>query len=255
MNKSIKSKNYWATEKPGFAFASWEIVLNYPDSKSKMNQLFNLYKEISQVGEEFDIYRVVKKNCQPKDVSIFSYSNYMEKAFSEEGKLYSFGGNASFDRYSKIAYYNRDNDLQTNYINDMGSLLIETRDISREITLHRFIRKTPPMHISEGLISDVNNYNNHSDTINIYIDLFTDVWFPWLIGILEDKNSANNSVSHPILGKAYDNRELAYYHTSQLNNFLSIISRLVLDYGGQWEKGEDYSFYEKMFTEEGIILD
>ncbi|MGB3205942.1 MAG: hypothetical protein WBB28_13210 [Crinalium sp.] len=257
MNKSLKNRNYWATEKPGFSFASWEIILQYPSDKNSMNKLLNLYKKISEVGEENDIYRVIEKPYKFEDLPTYKYANYLEKFFLLENQLCSIGGGSfvEFDRYSKIAYYDRDNNLKENYIKDVGSLMIETRNIDIEMTPDRFMRKTPPIYISEGYISDVNNYSNHLDTINIYVDLYTDIWFPWLVGILENDDCATHSISHSVLSKAYDNRELAHHHTPRLNKFLSEVYRLVLDYGGEWEIGEEYSPYKKMFTEAGIIVD
>lgn len=250
----LRSKNYWVTEKHDFAFASWSIILPCPQNQNRVTDLLNLYKCISKLGEELDIFMVAEKNCFLLRKN-YNYANYIERIFLNSGRLESFGevSNTIFDVYSKIAYYNKNNILKEEFIKDMGSLMVETRDIDIENTPSRFVRKTSPIDIMGGCIADASDCSN-GDDIHIFIGLYSDIWFPWLLGALEKENDSI-AVNHPVLGKAYDNRELAYHHTPRLNKFLFEVFELVSNYGGEWEKGDDTSFYSQMFNETGIYLD
>jgi hypothetical protein len=256
MHSEQDNKNFWTTEKD--AVASWKITLPYPNAKNKIQALLRLYQQISELGEEYEVYSVKRKDNDFHLPATSSYSNEIELCFMETGILKSFGvGNnlfvdLDFVSYSKLGYYDLHGHMQEKYIKDIGSLLIDNQSHLQKNHLN-YVRHIPPINIWEG---DIYYSESHLDTLNIYIDLETDIWFPWVMGVSEDKNSnIKSSVNHPILGNAYDNRELARCHTPRLNRFLATTAKLILDFGGEWEKGDDATNYIEMFSSVEIILD
>jgi hypothetical protein len=263
MNELQKvNKNLWTATELDNSFASWGISLPYPQNSSQMSPMLRLFKEISTIGMELEIYNIEKIDAESSQIISCNYADEIEKILSTSGRLYSFGVDDAI-RYglsyicsSKIRFYDLKGDIKEEFSKDISSLLLENYPVKREDSTSLFPPTMPPILICGDMIVDL-EYNSRQklSTFEISINLHSDIWFPWIKGFVEGNISHIRSFTHPILGKAYDNRELANYHTPRLNKFLKTISQLILDYGGMWEKGYDTPEYIKMFTIDGIILD
>lgn len=256
------NKNSWVTSNDlGNSYAGWEVSFPYPKDDIEMNRLLRLFKEISIIGEETEIYHIEKVDPESSIVTPCTYSDELEKIFLESGELHSFGVDHGIKyklKYlcsSKLRYYDSQGNTQEEFVKDMRSLLLDNHLVSLSDSNVHLIYSTPPILISIYAVDLKYNSKHQLDTFEISINLHTDIWFPWVKGFLEDDISSINTSIHPILGVAYDNREIANYHTPRLNKFLQKISGLIVHYGGTWEKGGDTQAYEEMFTIEGIIID
>jgi hypothetical protein len=178
----------------------------------------------------------------------------------EENHLFSFGVSnvvvtkeGYLNACSKLKYFNSDGVLIDNCVDNLGYVLLQSKQIDETDYGLRFAREIPPIDIYGGSIWHVDNIDTKQEELDIYISLYTDIWFPWTIGIFADDNAPVSY--HPVFGECYDNRELALFHTPLLNQFLSSTAKLVKDFGGTWEKSDEPSNYSIFVDDTGILLD
>lgn len=258
MNINKIKKNYWSTDKN--EQAGWYITLPHPKNKNECQKLVDLYKSIYVIGESLGVYSVgTKASKQPEGKDIYDRSQEIEWNFHENNQILSFGvanqlfSNRLFTAYSKLKYYSYDGTAIEKYVSNLGYVLLESQQIDDTDYSLMFAREIPPIDIDGGCILDVNSIDNNQKELIIYISLYTDIWFPWTIGIFADDDDPVSH--HPVFGECYDNRELALFHTPLLNQFLSSTAKLVKDFGGTWEKSDEPSNYSIFIDDAGILLE
>jgi hypothetical protein len=205
-----------------------------------------------------------------------TYGQFLEQVLVETGKLIFFHqmerSPGTIPEYrviapARLSYYDIDGGLRDEEVEDIGELLRQVRptqgdlpnywpELSEEEILEekKSIDKTYKSSCSAILFSGsmVSKDNEIDYGSYLFINLFTDIWFPKVGGFLEDQ---------PVLYEDrvfYDNSELALRHTPRLNRFLANVRDITLEMGGTWHVDKDgypTSRYEEQFNEDGIILD
>jgi hypothetical protein len=244
----MHGKNYWTTLKNSAA-ASWFVTLPSIGSGG-VEKLLRFASGLLEAGEQENVYCIVQAGASEPYSEIHKYSyvehlvEVMERTnilplFSGEGRLIPTG-NGQLQALSKVCYYDLSGSLVEAEIKDLGLLLKQLRPEKAEDSMG-YMSHVAPITISGLTKIDVQNTRNNP--VYISIKLETDIWFPWVVGFLEDCEPPLN------LQDMFDNRELALQHTPRLNRFLSSVYDLVQELNGEWELGEsdeECSFYERM---------
>jgi hypothetical protein len=261
------SKNHWRTTRRGRTIADWLSILPYPKSYEEVKNMLDLFKSIAAIAEEQDICCIsIAETYELLEVK--NYVDYIEKDFLGRKDIYEpldcnglpFIEPPSFT--TKLAYYDSDNKVIEQYIEDVGSLIAGIYDI--EINKHCADPTTAITFDTDiSLEFDEKNHKfTGNKSVKVRIGLTTDIWFPWIDGDIHcfrphGEEPYLQPVNHPVFGMVYDNRELASYHTSRLNKFLSESHKITSSYGAKWEldTSEGVPMYAKMCSTLGIRLD
>ena len=244
----MHGKNYWTTLKNSAA-ACWFVTLPSVGSGG-VEKLLRFASGLLEAGEQENVYRVVQTDASKPFTETHKYSyvehlvEVMERTnilplFSGEGGLIPIG-NGQLQALSKVCYYDLSGSLIEAEITDLGLLLKQLRPEKVEHSIG-YMSHIAPITVSGLTKIDVQNTRNNP--VYISIKLETDIWFPWVVGFLEDCEPPLS------LNDMFDNRELALQHTPRLNRFLSSVFNLVQELDGEWElseSDEECSFYERM---------
>lgn len=153
----------------------------------------------------------------------------------------------SYPIYS--SYYDRNNILASDYVDDLGLLLSRLRpDSGNQYNLrHGQFDAEPPIKFGSSYYRDSNTRIPYTFTIR----LRSDVWYPYVYGYLGKKHGTINSSA------LFDNRELANRHTPRLNRFLAKLRERAMEQGYTWilvDYELVYKHYRPYITETGINL-
>lgn len=145
---------------------------------------------------------------------------------------------------SHLCYYDTNHQIVESEVAHLDKLMNRLHPTTDETY---WIRAWSPVVISStGAVHlDEEKYDTY-----VSIDLHTDIWFPKVMGWLEEKPAEDT-------GTLYSNWELAACHTPRLNRFIGSIYGLTLDMGAEWifSLGACHPLYQPMLTETGIKLD
>lgn len=267
-------KNNWVTQllKP---FALWELSLPCLSSPLDLEKVFAFTDAFEALGRTYEIFEILEtretniagrfiKNEHNK------YSDHIKEASKQAKRLsfFDFGLDVPLTktgtktRYpGKICYFTK-TEITHKRVDDVGVLLgslieeEEVLDMFEEDTYKHlkpyYIRSVAPVTLTGNAPWMPIDSNEYRSIPNIGIQLFTDIWFPWVVGYFSDRKARKQS-------ELFDNRQLSQYHTTRLNHFLADAKKLTLEYGGTWEciKGENElqeSMYIDMIYETGINL-
>jgi hypothetical protein len=241
-------KNYWTTLKNSAA-ACWFITLP-PVGSVGVERLLRFASGLLEAGEQENVYRIVQTGgSEPFDgTHKYSYVEHIVEVMERTNILPLFSGEGGFSptengqlqTLSKVCYYDLSGSLVEAEIKDLGLLLKQLRPEKAEHSMG-YMSHIAPITVSGLTKIDVQNARNNP--VYISIKLETDIWFPWVVGFLEDREPPSS------LHDMFDNRELALQHTPWLNRFLSSVYNLVQELDGEWELNEsdgECSFYERM---------
>jgi hypothetical protein len=227
----LHRQNHWVTSDKhyDFGFVHWSIVLPYPKNDGEIRGLVDLYKLIAKIGEEQRIYCVAPSGNSEYNIQEYnSHPDYIGQNFLARPNArilpeFVHGSvvypASAYDVYTKLAYYNSGREITERYIKNVGDLMTKVY----EIELDNVCVTRKPAVIMKSY-DDLRHDNNsricfEESTINIYISLMTDIWFPWVNGIIHHFRPCHEGIcplpiNHPVFGEMYDNRELASYSTS-----------------------------------------
>jgi hypothetical protein len=229
--------NHWVvrTEAP---FAAWIARMPAPTSPARVARIFELANYILEAGAAHEVYQV-HQTPFPTGFHLAehgSYAQFLNKQKQAGRPIslfhYSSGVNTTADGQlitpARLCYFRRDGLVTETLINDLGALLEELRPLDREWGSSYMARVAPvtltslPLRMLGEGVSAL--------PFAITIELFTDIWFPQVLGLLEDKQPL------PHLPRIwYSNATLAGLHTPRLNQFLAAIQQQVTLLGGDWE--------------------
>lgn len=235
-------KNHWISSRDT-EFASWKCA--FPDQKmSTKEEIWPFVKGILEIGEQEEVYRVVEtySHIGFKATSDRNYVEHLEEFFQNHEQLpmwekilsgypYRHPKKGAFCAQARLSYYEVDGTLKEAMVDDVGMLLKRLRagvledDDSRSFIERHFMSTNNPIRLSgsQGWHRDDGEF----DTGYLYINLYTNIWFPTVTGYLEDFDRPNRE-------KPFDNSELAQLHTPRLNRFLNRLRDLTLELGGIW---------------------
>ena len=244
-------------------FAKWEAIFPPPRTIADYNLLLDFTKVLLKVGKQEAIYEIkeVRRPHNFNPGSGIDYAQYMEQDWLENQRLLLFDlGIGVSENYEGIlrtpatlCYYERNGQLAKAKVENMGLLLESLRPDDADWG-SIFMDGVAPVTIFSRSVytSEIRNEVQKPRAVKITIALNTDIWFPKVLGLLDNEPSPA-----PTLRKWYDNHTLATCHTNRLNRFLVSIQKLVTTLGGEWRLdapegiAEHYKF---MVSNHGIIL-
>ncbi|HEY9693765.1 MAG TPA: hypothetical protein V6D15_16285 [Oculatellaceae cyanobacterium] len=261
------SKNHWRTTRRGRTIADWLFILPCPKSNKEVQKLLDLFKSIAAIAEEQNICCISTAEIYGL-LEVKSYADYIEKDFLGRKNIYEPLDSNGFPSIetpnftTKLAYYDSNNEIVEQDIENMGSLIAEIYDI--EINKHCADPTTAiTFDSSPSLEFDEKNHRyTKNEVVEVRIGLTTDIWFPWIDGHIHAYRPHGEEpylqpVNHPTFGMVYDNRELVSYHTARFNKFLSESHKIVSSYGGKCklDTTEGDPMYAEMCSTLGVRLD
>ena len=245
--------NHWIARATN-PFAQWTANLGNPTDAAALERALELARQILAAGERYSVYRIqeavqVSNGIDFQMTPNYTYADYLERTLAETGRLPLFDFSAGVAQTAdgriltpgRMCYYDAECCKVESEVYDVGVLLRGLRP-GRDWG-QRFMKSVAPVTI----LSRTVNLSAPGRPIRVTINLFTDVWFPRVMGFLEDA-FANDM---------YDNRELFNCHTPRLNRFLLSVREAVGALGGEWrlsEPEDPTDTYTSMVTDHGIIL-
>lgn len=250
-------KNYWIT---GDHYGEWYSRFDLPPEADRLKFLEELTRGFIEVCGQEDIHRVMEAGVSPSQAAE-SYLDSLKEIAIRTGEYPLLGNISTRDQTSinqstfstRICYYNREGYLEERDTQHIGQLLRELRpEVMEERPSFAYYPQPVGFIGSRIPLKGIPQSEVFRD-IGISIVLRSDIWFPQVVGYLEDYIYDEESLGS---GK-YDNRELALCHTPRLNHFLQKLRQLTLKLDGTWEVDTadiDYP-YSDLLTETGILLE
>lgn len=231
-------KNRWITDTN--PFVTWkvnlELDINHPE------KILGWLQKVLSAGEETAIYRVRKA---PKVGYTFEKNGFIGNFLTQRFKQtkivdlfdfadtnFSLGINNRPEITGCISYFGWQGQLVEAEEEDLGELLLSLRMADRE-EFSTFMRKCNLVDIFPGQSI---NFNDSGDPfwlkgrVELNITLYSDIWFPWVYGMMEPGYN---------IEKRYSNHQLAESHTPRLNRFLCMIREATISIGGKWSLVSD----------------
>jgi hypothetical protein len=250
--------NFWVSSKE--ILAGWRGKFSFEAGLSNLDQQLSFLVKVNEAAEQEHVRQALEppighsEYLKDSDSSRYTHAQYLQAYYFQTGEI-SYCSSISSTR---LCYYDLEGKLVESDIKDAGKLL-ETLHPDKEWCRRNMSYGVPvrlivqPERVSSSLskvnISDAQSTDVEEErTVEVSIFLYSDIWFPWVVGWLEERRTPDDK---------YDNRELAQCHTPRLNRFISTVRELILDYGGNWSIAYPdpfIGFYASMLTEHGILL-
>jgi hypothetical protein len=237
-------RNYWV-QKANWFYA-WRCSLDplqvtirsLSEFAIAVNDL--LEKENILVVDSFDNPRSLYRY---RRVEHGSMATFCRQLFEQQGLIqFPFADLESEDNAvnTTLAYYNANNKLVEKPVQDLGLLLRDLEPVPGAISGYLRRRGFSPI-VASGLVfkpSDIRNYQ----TVGFGLHTYSNIWAPYCYW-----------TGHPWSEQHlfFDNRPLAYRHTTRLNRVLSQLADMTAELGGTWTINEPGLFA----TERGINLE
>lgn len=263
----LSDRNYWATYKNPLVRWHGEMP---PPADLGMERVFEFTHHILLVAEREQFMHVLEsprpylfKSCAGQ-----TWLGYVYERFKREGALTIFpGGGPTHQRNggrlrlpARLAYY-RGTRIVEEDVEDPGLLLRELQhpDPVTNGIIGRY--STPPFWLDGGAYAELNRAPGKPpiEPLHVSFGLFTDIWFPRVIGANAGDGGGCLDEVHPARGRdlLMDNSSLAARHTPRLNRFIETLRDTILELGGTWsfDREETDSRYLPMLHDGGINLD
>jgi hypothetical protein len=274
-------RNHWVASEE-IRYANWQA--KFP--KGQMVDPWELWpflKGVLQAGEEEGVFRIAEvgagESPDYSGTSGQSYTEFAEQILIQEGRLTFFKDIERCNAPAWLCYYDLEGNLVKAEIpsrrefGGLGGLLRQLRpDVEQDSKGSWLYQDYNPLGLygQRGIAWKREDFPEWTDKefeetdkfqqAYLNIETYTDIWFPWVSGHLEneDRGWRTDIIDGKVIvykeGELYDNRELAHCHTPRLNRFIQRVKQLTLDYGGKWSiDTRDDS--KKYWNEDGIVLD
>jgi hypothetical protein len=265
-------QNEWRINNYEYISWSWNIPVYDIPSGIK---LLSLYKNIENSCYVNQLYMIDEIKDIFKSKYDLKMTDYITNLLVEQNELSSpfIGGWTPVTNneelktsiiLNNICFYNADGEIKNEVVSSARKILLETVNIksfknwqtnSSLFDPSSQIFEYSPISISgNGIIFDsiidfgsdltipsIANSKFDKKIIYLTVECNSNIWFPWLWTDNEE---------------LFDNRELSNCHTPRLNNLISDIDRLIVDFGGRYD-GKDVcsDFYGRQTNETQILLD
>lgn len=265
----IADRNYWSTYKNWLIH--WVGELPSP-AELGMDRVFEFTRRALDAAAREQVMHVIETPTPWafKRTENRTWFDYVRELFERKGDVVLFpgggptrqiGGRLSLP--ARLAYYKGGRVIEED-VEDPGLLLkaLHSPDPRTEGDIGRY--STTPIWLHGDSRPDENNGPGRPsrDPLHVTLSLFTDIWFPRVIGLnVGDYLGRITDVTpaHPARGRdgLMDNSALAERHTPRLNRFIETLRQSVLELGGTWafDPEETDSRYLPMLHEGGINLD
>lgn len=252
-------RNLWIVQdKPR---ATW--IADLSALSHEPSALVDWLRTVIGAGEENEVYTVRRAPQIGYDrAGNGALKEFLERIYSESRivDLFDFAASGSrridgvwFQSSARVAYYDSNGLRVEADVDDLGELLANLRpaDAPEAEPAGLMVRRLPPLEILGAKV----DYRNPQGSVWTYTPgrirvafrIFSDIWFPWVRGFLEQRVDVH---------RFYDNRPLAQCHAPRLNRFLALVSETTRACGGTWEiDEEDSRVMSWMLAETGIRLD
>lgn len=247
--------NSWTCD--DHSLACWTADLTA--ARDHPEDLLAWQRAVLEDGERLEVYQVGEAPAAGyrRDESGF-IADHLERLYVETGQvdLFAFGtdGMVPLDGswlkvFARVAYFNRDGAVREAAVDDLGDLLRALRP--QDLQLSDWLMKhVPPLDVARhATVPRPSNGQAHAGTsLTVHFKLPSDIWLPWVSGILDDVHEA---------GVLQDNRALASRHTPRLNEFLSTAREATRACGGGWSMDPSQTGLDALsqVSEEGVLLD
>lgn len=255
--------NRWVTRMSP-PFAEWEMRLPAISDEAGVGTLLKFVTSFLEIGHREDVYRIMETRG-PDAFRLDSgqtYTDYLRQATGRLGfiPLFTLGfGVAPTDAGlvrtpGRVCFYDSRGEMVEEEVENSGRLLASLRPQDVAEAGSRCMASMAPLTVMGEKVYTGNGHGPNDAAqrpIRVKVSLQTDIWFPRVLGILEDVFPAPNEEG------MYDNRELALCHTPRLNRFLAGVQELVTEAGGEWEllaPEGSAEHYAGMVSENGISL-
>ncbi|MDQ1728833.1 MAG: hypothetical protein QOD33_958 [Pyrinomonadaceae bacterium] len=252
-----RMRNLWVTRDD--PIAGW--VADLTPLQPEPQVLLDWLQKVLAEGERCEVFKVraapLADYVWAKDGPLASY---LRQSFADTGvvDLFHFStsqlkvmGDSQFQALARMAYFDAEGRLAEADVADLGLLLRSVRPADFEVNWGLFHRCFPLLitgpkvalgNLQPAIAAD------KPEAIRVRFRIFSDIWFPWVLGFLEDSFDVN---------RMYDNRLLSERHTPRLNRFLSFVSDLTKALGGTWQLDQEESNTVSAFmlADEGIRFD
>jgi hypothetical protein len=238
--------NHWITF-VNDVVVRWGAFL--PAPCGRIDALVQFGARVVDAGARHAVYRVVRLPAdRPYVADGQSFESYLREEARRRGRVPLFpvdaGPGPGLCTLSRLAFYRGDTIVEEE-VDDIGELLRELRP-DRIRTRGMFMRSAPAVCV----VGEAAAIDKTRD-VRIQVRLDTDIWFPHVMGMLEDPPEDGEKPD------MYDNRALAERHTPRLNAFLGELRQLAIELGGRWEQLEVDGVavnYAHMWNEKGILI-
>ena len=243
----MTDRNRWITF-VNDTIVGWVAFL--PAPCNGLEPLLRFATKVVDAGERHSVYRVVRLAAKHVyEPGSQSFAEYLRTQARDRGRVPLFpedpGPGRDLWTPARVAFC-RGSAVVEEEVGDLGALLRELRSDQIE-SCGMFMRSASPV-----TVLGASYPLDWSREARIIIRLDTDLWFPEVIGLMEDFPDEGTKPDF------YDNRQLATRHTPRLNAFLGEIRRTTLELGGRWEKLEVDGIgfnYARMWDESGILIE
>lgn len=241
-------RNHWVADKN--ALVTWQAELTH--LREEPEALARWLRAIVRAGEDNEVYVV-------QEAPYLGYRRrehgeflpFLESYMEREGVIDLFDAFTSgldsprgeFRATARLCYYDRTGTLVEGDLHDLGSLLAELRP-EDELQSGSAMSRMGGLHIW-GLTLDLAGRKPLPRWIDIHFQLLSDIWFPWVLGRLEEERDVD---------LWYENRELASRHTPRLNRFLAAVAEATEAVGGSFALDEE-GLLKDMVDDRGVLLD
>ena len=264
MSSLATDRNYWATYRD--SIADWYGELP-PPGKLGVERVFEFARHILDTAEREQVMRVLGVPALPGARHDLTWFELAQARFEREGRLNLFPSHGHIPERlgggwlrlpARLAYYQGERIVEES-VEDVG-------DLEKAVVTARGgdpggIRSTLAIVLNGGALNEpdqpLSPGRPPTGALEISLGLYTDLWFPRVIGLRMGDLSGRADEWHPARGRdrLMDNSALAARHTPRLNRFIETLRDAILELGGRWnEPGADPS-YKPMVHSGGILLD
>ncbi len=233
-------KNYWVSGRD--IYGLWEAHFPNRISRDEENimHFLGLVKQTLLFTEQFEILKISKLHPSGAQ-SIMEYLPFLQAdILAGHGFLLSDMDTWPSVISTRLASYTLSGQIAEDAVSDVGELLRRLRpEMVGEVVYDRHYM------VSQRAVSILGGISDYHGT-SLHISINTDIWFPWVVGNMEEDREPDSW---------YDNRELAQRHTPRLNAFLAAFKAHTLTLGGQFEFDLEREEYAPMVDADGIRLD
>jgi hypothetical protein len=220
----MNDRNHWITFVNDIV-VRWGAFL--PAPRGDVDALVRFGVSVVEAGARHEVYRALRiPAAQAYVAGDKNFEDYLRAQANERGRVPLFPGDhrpgPELWAPARIAFY-RDEEIVEEEVGDVGALLRELRPDKIE-SARMFMRSASPVSVM-GKSVDVNDDRE----VRVQVRLDTDIWFPRVMGMLEDMPEDE------LKPDFFNNRELAERHTPRLNLFLNELRECATALGGRWE--------------------
>lgn len=258
----LADRNYWATYNHQWLIL-WEADIPSA-AELGIDHVWEFARHILTTAEEEQVMRVIQ-TPEPRLFEAregWTWLDYVRERFERKGDVVLFPGGGPTQRGggrlrlpARLAYYKGESVVEED-VEDPGLLL---QSLQHPEGINKY--STTPIWLEGSARPDEDCAPGRAprDRLYVTLGLFTDIWFPRVIGANVGDGGGRLDEVHPSRGRdrLMDNSALAARHTPRLNRFVQTLRDAVLELGGTWsfDRKETDARYLPMLHDGGINLD